>query len=207
MARVLLALGVLVVTNLATFGWATWRCSQEAQGNERLLADSSGRAQALEREVADLQQQLDRLAVWREFVELQRDVATVGVAIDRLNFGDAITAVERVEARLGRGEYGETFQQRRAELLPALYEAKEALRSTRPEARAHLADLEQKAFHVLAATTELPAGARRPAPLATPSALTAPTPAPTPADAGPLPSPTPAPSPSPSPSPTPRSPA
>src|SRR5688500_10098446 len=171
MVKTLLALGLLVVTNLATFGYATWRCRQETQGHQRLLTESGGRTQALEGQVKDLQGQLDRLAVWREFVELQRDVSVVEVAINRLNYGDAIAGIERMEARLERGEYGETFQQRRAELLPSLYQAKDALRGTSQDARSYLAELEQQAFRLLAATSDVPGG---------PRGAATPTPAPSP---------------------------
>jgi hypothetical protein len=194
LAKTFLALGLLVVTNLATFGWATWRCRQEAVGHERLLSDSSTRTQQLETEVATLQRQLESVAVWRELVELQRDVSQVEIAINRLNFGDAIAGLDRVEKRLERGEYGATFQQRRAELQVPLLRCREALRATDPEARTHLVELEQEAFRLIS-------GGRDVMPPNGPPAPAAVVPSPSP-ETGALLAPTPSPSPAPSPSPT-----
>ena len=198
LAKTLLALGLLVVTNLATFGWATWRCRQEAEGQQRLLAEATGQAQAARAAAAAAEQQLESVRVWRELVELQRDISAVEVALNRLNFGDAIGALERVEGRLERGEYGQTFQQRRSALLPDLLRAKERLRATDPAARIHRADFEQAAFRLLAGGS---AGGAAAGPRA--AGAVTPTPAPTPgADAAAAPSPAPSPSPSPVPSPT-----
>ena len=128
-ARALLALGVLVITNLGTFGYATWRCRQEAEGGQRLLAEAQQKQRAAEAQNAASEQRLERLRVWGELLELQRDVNGVHVIINQLNFGNAIQAVDRIETRLRQGEYGQLFRQRAPELLPLLEQAKGALRA------------------------------------------------------------------------------
>jgi hypothetical protein len=158
-AKALLALGVLVITNLGTFGYATWRCRQEAEGTQRLLAEAQQKQRAAEAQNAASEQRLERLRVWGELLELQRDVNGVHAVINQLNFGNAIQAIDRVETRLRQGEYGQLFRQRSPELLPLLEQAKGALRNTDPMARTYLVELDQRAFGILAATAgpgELP---------------------------------------------------
>jgi hypothetical protein len=158
-AKALLALGVLVITNLGTFGYATWRCRQEAEGTQRLLAEAQQKQRAAEAQNAAAEQRLERLRVWGELLELQRDVNGVHAVINQLNFGNAIQAIDRVETRLRQGEYGQLFRQRAPELLPLLEQAKGALRNTDPMARTYLVELDQRAFGILAATAgpgELP---------------------------------------------------
>jgi septal ring factor EnvC (AmiA/AmiB activator) len=188
MTKTLLALVLLVVTNLATFGYATWRCRAEVAGHQRLVTDAGTRSQTLQKQVAELQEQLDRVAVWREFVELQRDIAVVQTAINRLNFGDGLSALERIEGRLERGEYGATFQQQRGELQPSLYAARQSLLATDDDARTHLGELEQQAFRLLAAVSE--SAPATPAATPFPAATPAPSPEASPAAAAPSPSPT-----------------
>lgn len=201
MARTLLAIGVLVVTNLATFGYATWRCRQEAEGQQRLMATAQQRAAAQDAEMATLRQRLDRLQVWGELIELQQDVNAAHSSINRLNFGDALAIVDRVQRRLDAGEYGDLFKQRRAELVPHLDLARQALRNADSTAHGHLVELDQRAFQILAGVSS-PGDFPGALPMPTPAA--SPTPPPPIPGATPLPSPTPAPSPSPSPTPTPR---
>ena len=151
-AKALLALGVLVITNLGTFGYATWRCRQEAEGTQRLLAEAQQKQRAAEVQNAAAEQRLERLRVWGELLELQRDVNGVHAVINQLTFGNAIQAIDRVETRLRQGEYGQLFRQRAPELLPLLEQAKGALRNTDPMARTYLVELDQRAFGILAAT-------------------------------------------------------
>ncbi|HEV8628976.1 MAG TPA: hypothetical protein VGV61_01565 [Thermoanaerobaculia bacterium] len=196
LGRALLALGLLVITNLGTFGYATWRCRQEMQGQQRLLAEAQQKQQAAEAETAALQQRLDRLKVWGEFIELQQDVNGVHAIINQLNFGNAIQAIDRIAQRLQLGQYGQVFQQHRPELLPLLDRAKQALRNTDAGARNALVELDQRAFAILAGVSapgELPGALAPTAPLA-------PTPAPTPTpgiEATPLPAVSPVPTPKP----------
>jgi cell division septation protein DedD len=188
-----------LVTNLATFGYATWRCRQEAQGQQRLMATAEQRAQAQETEMAALRQRLDRLQVWGELIELQQDVNAAHASINRLNFGDALAIVDRVQRRLDGGEYGTLFRERRAELVPHLDLARQALRSADSSAHGHLVELDQRAFQILAGVSS---------PGDFPGALPAPTPAVSPTPPPPIPgatmTPSATPSPSPTPSPTPR---
>src|SRR5262245_49957832 len=100
MGKILLAAAIVLVTNLATFGYSTWRCRQEMQGQERLLAVAQEKAQATDAETAKLQQQLGRLRVWGELIEMQQDVNAAHAAINRLNFGDALAVVDRIQRRL-----------------------------------------------------------------------------------------------------------
>jgi hypothetical protein len=205
MSKTLLAIGVLLLTNLATFGFATWRCHQEAQGQQRLMATVEQRAQAQEAEMTSLRQRLDRLQVWGELIELQQDVNAAHASINRLNFGDALAIVDRIQRRLDAGEYGTLFKERRAELVPHLDLARQALRAADSAAHGHLVELDQRAFQILAGVSS---------PGDFPGALPAPSPAPSPIPTLPLPGatpqpsptpgPTPAPSPAPSPTPTPR---
>ena len=201
MARVLLAIGVLVVTNLATFGFATWRCRQEAEGQRRLMATAQQRAQAQDTEMAALRQRLDRLQVWGELIELQQDVNAAHASINRLNFGDALAIVDRVQRRLDGGEYGTLFRERRAELVPHLDLARQALRGADSSAHGHLVELDQRAFQILAGVSS---PGDFPGALPAPTPPVSPTPPPPIPGATPTPSATPAPSPTPSPSPTPR---
>jgi hypothetical protein len=178
LSKALLALGVLAITNLGTFGFVTWRCRQEAEGRERLLAEAQQKQQAAEATSAQQQQRLDRLRVWGEFIQLQQDVNGVHAVINQLNFGNAIQALERIEKRLEGGEYGQLFQQRRPELVALVEQAKDALRRTDPMARTYLVELDQRAFSILA-------GASAPGELpgltgATAEATPAPSPAPSP---------------------------
>jgi len=172
LGRTLLALGVLVITNLGTFGYATWRCRQEAEGAQRLLAEAQEKQRAAEAQNAASEQRLERLRVWGELLELQRDVNGVHVIINQLNFGNAMQAIDRIETRLRQGEYGQLFRQRAPELLPLLEQAKGALRGTNPMARTYLVELDQRAFGILAATAgpgELPGlSVVPPEPVATP---------------------------------------
>ena len=169
--KTLLALGLLVITNLGTFGYATWRCRQEAEGTQRLLAEAQQKQRAAEAQNAASEQRLERLRVWGELLELQRDVNGVHAIINQLNFGNAIQAIDRIETRLRGGEYGDLFRQRSPELLPLLEQAKGALRATNPMARQYLVELDQRAFGILAATAgpgELPGLTSVPEPVATP---------------------------------------
>src|SRR4029079_5537049 len=143
--KALLGLGVLIITTLGTFGYATWRCRQEAVGTQRLLADAQQKERAAEAQNAASEQRLERLRVWGELLELQRDVNGVHAIINQLNYGNAIQAVDRVETRLRGGEYGDLFRQRSPELLPLLEQAKGALRGTNPMARQYLVELDQRA--------------------------------------------------------------
>ena len=170
--KALLALGLLVITNLGTFGYATWRCSQEAEGAQRLLAEAQQKQRAAEAQNAASEQRLERLRVWGELLELQRDVNGVHAVINQLNFGNAIQAIDRIETRLRQGEYGPLFRQRAPELQPLLQQAKLALRNTDPMARTALVELDQRAFAILAATAapdDLPGLTSPPAPAATAS--------------------------------------
>ena len=179
LGRTLLAIGVLVLTNLGTFGYATWRCRTEAEGTQRLLAEAQQKQQAAEARSAATEQRLERLRVWGELLELQRDVNGVHVVINQLNFGNAIQAIDRIEGRMRQGEYGDLFKQRAPELMPLLEQAKQALRRTDPMARTHLVELDQRAFAILAATAgpgELPG--MPPQPAATPAPSPAPSPLP-----------------------------
>lgn len=173
LSKALLALGVLAVTTLGTFGYATWRCRQEAEGTQRLLAEAQRKQETAEAENAALRQRLDRLRVWGELLQLQKDVNAVHAIINQLNFGNAIQALDRIEQTLERGGYGQLFQQRRPELLPLIAQAKQALRATDPVARNALVELEQRAFSILAGVSapgELPGSATvPPAPLSQPS--------------------------------------
>jgi hypothetical protein len=187
MAKIVLALGLLVVTNLATFGFATWRCRQEATGQQRLLATAEQEAQRTAAEMARLQQRLSQLQVWGELIELQQDVNAAHASINRLNFGDALGAVDRIQRRLEAGEYGELFQRQRDELNPHLELARRALRAADASAHGHLVDLDQRAFQILAGVSApgdfgAAAGAPTPAPSPEPSpappAASSPTPSP-----------------------------
>lgn len=169
--KALLGLGVLIITTLGTFGYATWRCRQEAVGTQRLLAEAQQKQRAAEAQNAASEQRLERLRVWGELLELQRDVNGVHAIINQLNFGNAIQAIDRIETRLRGGEYGDLFRQRSPELLPLLEQAKGALRATNPMARQYLVELDQRAFGILAATAgpgELPGLTSVPEPAATP---------------------------------------
>jgi len=209
--KALLAVGVLLITNLGTFGYATWRCRQEAEGTQRLLAEAQQKQHAAEAQNAAAEQRLERLRVWGELLELQRDVNGVHAVINQLNFGNAIQAIDRVETRLRQGEYGQLFRQRAPELLPLLEQAKGALRNTNPMARTYLVELDQLAFGILAATAgpgELPGltalePAATPAPSPLPSPLFDLFPEATPT-LEPPPSPTPKPGPTAKPTPTPK---
>jgi hypothetical protein len=193
MGRVVIAVAVLLVTNLATFGYATWRCRQEAEGQQRLMSAAQQRVQELEAEVATLEQRLGRLQVWGKLIELQQDVNAAHAAINRLNFGDALGIVDRVQRRLDSGEYGQLFRERRADLVTHLDLARQALRRADATAHGHLVDVDQRAFQILA-------GASSPGEL--PGALPAPAPTVSPSPPPPIPGATPGPSPQPSPSPT-----
>jgi hypothetical protein len=195
LGRTLLALGLLVITNLGTFGYATWRCRQEAQGQQRLLAEAQQRQQTAETDTAALRQRLDRLKVWGEFIELQQDVNGVHAIINQLNFGNAIQAVDGIAQRLQLGQYGQLFQQHRPELLPLLDRAKQELRATNAGARNALVEFDQRAFAILAGVS---------APGELPGALAPTAPAPPPAAATPTPGLEPSPTPAPSPTPTPK---
>ena len=194
--KTLLALGLLVITNLGTFGYATWRCRQEAEGTQRLLAEAQQKQRAAEAQNAASEQRLERLRVWGELLELQRDVNGVHAIINQLNFGNAMQAIDRIETRLRGGEYGDLFRQRAPELLPLLEQAKGALRATNPMARQYLVELDQRAFSILASTAgpgELPGLT------GVPEAAATPVPSPLP---GLFPEATPTIEPSPSPTPT-----
>lgn len=205
LVKALLVLGLLVVTTLGTFGYATWRCRQEMEGTQRLLAEAQQKQQAAEAQNQALQQRLDRLRIWGELLQLQKEINAVHAVINQLNFGNAIQALDGIGKGLPHGDYGELFKQRSPELLPLLEQAKQALRQTDPAARNYLVELEQRAFSIIAGVSapgELPGLA--PAP--TPAALPSPSPFPTaPAELTPSPEPSasPAPKPSPTPKPTP----
>lgn len=199
MGKILLAVGLVVVTNLATFGFATWRCRQETAGQERLLAAAQQKAQQTELEMARQQQRLSRLQVWGELIELQQDVNGAHASINRLNFGDALALVDRIQRRLEGGEYGDLFQQHRDQLLPHVDLARRALRAADATAHGHLVDLDQRAFQILAGVStpgDFPGAGPAPTPELAPS------PAPSPAPPAPgSPAPTPGPSPAPTPTP------
>ena len=195
MGTILLTLGLVVITNLATFAYATWRCRQEGQGQERLRTVSTAEVDKLRADNQALQQRFERLRVWGEFIELQQDVNGVHAAINQLNFGTAIQSIDRVAQRLELGAYGQLFRERRAELLPLLDRAKQNLRSTDPQARNALIELDHRAFRILAGNTapgDFPGPLPSPAPL--PTALPEATPA---LEATPTPEPSPSPQPSP----------
>lgn len=176
----LLAFAVLLVTNLGTFGYATWRCRQEAEGAQRLLVEAQQKQQEAETKNAAAEQRLERLRVWGELLELQRDLTGVHATINQLNYGNAIQAIDRVETRLRQGEYGQLFRQHSPELIPLLQQAKLALRKPDPMARTYLLELDQRAFSILAATAgpgELP-GFSGAAPTPTPIPLPSPLPSP-----------------------------
>src|SRR6185503_4172580 len=160
-------------TTLGTFGYATWRCRQEAVGTQRLLAEAQQKQAAAEASNAAAEQRLERLRVWGELLELQRDVNGVHATINQLNYGNAIQAIDRIETRLRGGEYGQLFRQHAPELQPLLEQAKLALRRPDPMARTYLVELDQRAFSLLAATAgpgEMPGlTAVAPPPLATPT--------------------------------------
>lgn len=205
MAKIALAIGLLVVTNLATFGYATWRCRQETAGQQRLLAEAEQKAAQERAEMAKLEHRLGRLQVWGELIELQQDVNAAHAAINRLNFGDALGLVDRIQQRLEGGEYGELFQQNRDRLRVPLEEARRALRAADATAHGHLVDLDQEAFQILAGVTsptDFP-GRPSPAPGTTPGTLSPQPPPPQPVDPLPTASPAASPATSPLPSPTP----
>lgn len=170
----LLAFAVLLVTNLGTFGYATWRCRQEAEGAQRLLAEAQQKQQEAEAKNAAAEQRLERLRVWGELLELERDLTGVHATINQLNFGNAIQAIDRIEQRLRQGEYGQLFRQHSPELIPLLEQAKLMLRKPDPMARTYLVELDQRAFSILAASAgpgELPGfsgAAPTPTPLPSP---------------------------------------
>jgi hypothetical protein len=203
----LLGLAVVVITNLGTFGYATWRCRQEGAAQQRELASLREQQQKLRADATTLRAQVAKLEVWGELLALQQDTDAVQATIHRLNFGDAIAAVDRIAQKLQQGGYGATLQQRRAELVPLLEQTKQQLRGTDAAARDSLVAIDQKAFAILAAA--LGGGAVLPAappvataaPLATPELGATPTPAPT---ATPTPEPTPTPTPEPTPTPKPK---
>jgi hypothetical protein len=204
MVKIVLAAVLLVLTNLATFGYATWRCRQEATGQQRLLATAEQEAQRTQSEMAKMRQRLSQLQVWGELIELQQDVNAAHASMNRLNFGDALGVVDRVQRRLEAGEYGELFQRHRDELNPHLELARRALRAADASAHGHLVDLDQRAFQILAGVSspgDFPSAQLSPSP---PSATPAPSPAPSPLPSA-APSATPGPgSPAGSPAPTPR---
>jgi hypothetical protein len=176
----LLAFALLLVTNLGTFGYATWRCRQEAEGAQRLLAEAQQKQQEAEAKNAAAEQRLERLRVWGELLELQRDLTGVHATINQLNFGNAIQAIDRIETRLRQGEYGQLFRQHSAELVPLLERAELMLRKPDPMARTYLVELDQRAFSILAASAgpgELP-GFSGAAPTPTPTPLPSPQPSP-----------------------------
>ena len=180
LGKALVAFAVLAVTNLGTFGYATWRCRQEAEGTQRLLAEAQQKQQEAEAKNAAAEQRLERLRVWGELLELQRDLTGVHATINQLNYGNAIQAIDRIEQRLRQGEYGDLFKQRAPELVPMLEQAKLALRRPDPMARTHLVELDQRAFSILASNAmpgELPGlSGLAPAPAATPSPSPLPSP-------------------------------
>jgi hypothetical protein len=202
LAKSVLAVILLVVTNLGTYAYVSWRCRQEGEGAQRLLAEAQQKKQAAEAQNAALQQRLDRLQVWGHLLELQRDVNNVHAVINQLNFGNAIQAIDRIETSLGQGGYGDLFKQRRPELAPLLEQAKQALRRTDPAARSYLVEFDQRAFAILAGNAMpgdlLPglaaAPTPTPAPTVSPGAL-GPTPPETGSPAMPASTATPAPSP------------
>src|SRR5690349_14507396 len=114
----LLGLAVVVITNLGTFGYATWRCRQEGAAQQRELATLRQQQQKLHADADSLRAQVSKLEVWGELLALQQDTDAVQAIIHRLNFGDAIGAVDRIAQKLQQGGYGPALQQRRAELQP-----------------------------------------------------------------------------------------
>ncbi len=197
LAKVFLGLVVLAILTFGTYGYSTWRCRQEMEGAERLLAEAQQKRQVAETQNAALQQRLERLRVWGEFIQLQQDVNGVHAIINQLNFGNAIQALDGIEKRLERGEYGQLFQQRRPELAPLLEQSKQALRRTDASARTFLVELDQRAFAILAGVSapgELPGAAATPSAVVPAVPPSGPTPAtePTPT-ATPKPTPTPQP--------------
>jgi hypothetical protein len=179
--KALLAFAVLLVTNLGTFGYATWRCRQEAEGAQRLLGEAQQKQQEAEAKYAAAEQRLERLRVWGELLELQRDLTGVHATINQLNYGNAIQAINRVEQQLRQGEYGQLFRQHAPELVPLLEQAELALRKPDPMARTYLVELDQRAFSILAASVgpgELP-GFSGAVPTPTPTPLASPLPSPT----------------------------
>jgi hypothetical protein len=207
LGKALLALAVLAVTTLGTFAYATWRCRQEAEGTQRLLAEAQQKQQTAEAQNLALQQRLDRLRVWGELLQLQKEINAVHAVINQLNFGNAIQALDRIEKGIQRGDSGELFKQRAAELVPLLAQAKQSLRQTDPAARNYLVELEQRAFAIIAGASvpgELPGLAPAPPGEALPTPSPLPTASPemtaTPEASG---SPTPRPSPTPKTTPTP----
>jgi hypothetical protein len=187
LAKSVLAVILLVVTNLGTYAYVSWRCRQEGEGAQRLLAEAQQKQQAAEAQNAALQQRLDRLQVWGHLLELQRDVNNVHAVINQLNFGNAIQAIDRIETSLGQGGYGDLFKQRRPELAPLLEQAKQALRRTDPTARSYLVEFDQRAFSILAGNAMpgdlLPGLAAAPTPAPSPAVSPAAT-APAPPDTG-----------------------
>jgi len=200
---------VVVITNLGTFGYSTWRCRQEDAAQQRELATLRAQQQKLQTDAETLRAQVSKLEVWGELLALQQDTDAVQATIHRLNFGDAITALDRIAQKLQRGGYGAALQQHRADLAPLVEQAKQQLAKPDPAARDTLVELDQRAFAILAGApvgaavappAPVTASPPTPTPAATPSATPTPPPTPTPT---PEPTPTPKPTPKPKPAPTP----
>jgi hypothetical protein len=162
LVKLLVVLLLILLTNLATFVFLNWRFRQEVRGEQRLREAQSQRLQELEAELATTTAELDRLAIWSHFIQLQQELAGVDGDIERLNFGDALRRLEEMAEGIEAGRYGETLQEQRGALLRPLESAQQALQRTQvPPARRALAELNERAFAAVS-------GVAHPADLPTP---------------------------------------
>lgn len=147
--QLLVLLVVLLLTNAATFAFVAWRCHRELEDQQRLAATVAERATRLEEKLDQAEEELERLSVWGDFIRLQQDLNAIDAHINRLNFGNAISAIDGVAEEIRLGGYGELFRERRAELLPLLEEAERQLRAKREVARQVLVEFNDRAFEIL----------------------------------------------------------
>lgn len=147
--RFLAVLAILALTNVGTYLFARWQCQEKLEGRQQLIDQAAERNQEVRAELEAARQELSRLRVWGDFIEIQQTLNRVNDQINRLNFGNALQGIDELIANLEAGNYGPTFRKHRSRLEPILVEAKQALRNRSDRARDHLVEFNREAFGIL----------------------------------------------------------
>ncbi|MDX1631364.1 MAG: hypothetical protein R3234_05865 [Thermoanaerobaculia bacterium] len=147
--RFLAVFAILVLTNVGTYFFAHWQCQEKLEGKQQLIDQAAERNRETRAELEAAEQELSRLRVWGDFIEIQQDLNRINDQINQLNFGNALEGIDEVMSDLEAGDYGTTFRKHRSRLEPLLLEAKQALRNRSDRAREDLVEFNREAFGIL----------------------------------------------------------
>lgn len=146
---IFIVITLLFVTNLINYGLSFYHYQEKENLFQEKINDSNAKLGSYEITKKRLQKELERLKVWKTFIQIQQELYNIKQAIHNLNFGIAISQLEAMKQQLKDGKFGPQFNEHKDELIEILDECMAGLKRKNEKIESQLTVFNEKSFEIL----------------------------------------------------------